>query len=531
MRATYRPRNRFDIRLLAAAVVVFAIGGCETPDLAMRSAQYEPMRLSPASSSPAPGESAAIPTIDSVAAMTGPSAPAAPGTTETLNEALTSAYLINPVLNAERARLRATDEQVAVAKSGLRPTVTGFGDTSYANTHNDVASGNRLGLENFGPSGDIISDGMTHPRGYALQLSQPLFEGFQNLNAIRQAKSSVQAARETLRATEQTILLGAVTAYVNVVRDQAIVRLRENNVAVLTELLKQTRGQVDTGEVTRTDVAQAEARLSSGIAFLSAAQADLKVSRAAYEQVVGHPPGKLVSPPSIFNRLPKSLDEATSLGDGQNPVILGSVYDEEASLYLVNRIVGELLPTVSVEAQYEQRFDLSKTFEGEEVTTVIGRVKVPLYQGGGVAARVRQAKEINVALRRRVEDARLTAHSDVLASWGILQSSPQVIASAQAAVAANKIAFDGMRQEQKVGQRSTLDILDTQRDLVEAEIELVVALRDRIVAEYALAAAVGSLDAQSLGLSVHRYDPIEHYDIVKDKWVGLRPPEPTAVDQ
>ena len=227
---------------------------------------------------------------------------------------MSNAYLINPVLNSERARLRATDEQVAVAKSGLRPTISATGDAAFQNQETDIVGGSRSNVPkcdsatratepafcasldaseaNFGPNGDIASDGVTHPRGYSVQLTQPIFEGFQNLNAIRQAKSTVQAAREGLRAVEQTVLLDAVTAYVNVVRDQAVVRLRESNVEVLTEQLRQTKDRFDVGEVTRTDVAQAEARRSDAITQLYAAQANLKTSRATYEQIIGHPPGE-----------------------------------------------------------------------------------------------------------------------------------------------------------------------------------------------------------------------------------------------
>jgi outer membrane protein len=192
--------------------------------------------------------------------------------------------------------------------------------------------------------------------------------------------------------------------------------------------------------------------------------------------------------------------------------------------------MGELLPTVSLEAQYRQRYDLSKALDGQEATTVSGRLTVPLYQGGGVAARIRQAKQTNTQYKRQVESARLSAHSDVLANWGILQSSAAEINSARAAVAANKIALEGTGKEQAVGHRTTLDVLNAQRELVDSEIGLVIALRDRIVAEYSLAAAVGRLDAQSLGLSTPYYDPTEHYDDTKGKWAGLRPPGPPDAD-
>src|SRR5262245_56531608 len=484
-----------------------------------------------------------------------------PARAETIEEALADAYLINPVLNAERARVRAIDEEVALAKSGLRPFIFGSADTSFLNTNTSVNQGsgcNTLSSDTglltgpvnqafptnaptttgaiplsdaFGQGNAQEDDGVTHPRGYAVNLTQPLFEGFRNLNAIRQAKSTVQAAREALRTVEQTVLLDAATAYVNVVRDQAIVRLRENDVAVLTEQLKATKDRFDVGEVTRTDVAQAEARRSEALATLAAAQANLKASRAAYEQIVGHPPGNLVTPASIRHLLPSTLDEAMTLGDGENPLILATVYNEESSLYAVERIMGEMLPDVQLEAQYEKRFDTFSTSDSQETTRVVGRLNVPFYQGGGVSARVRQAKETNNQLKKEVEDARLRVHADVIANWGILQSSGPAITSAEAAVAANKIALTGVREEEKVGQRTTLDVLDAQRELLNSQIGLVTALRDRVVAEYALYTAVGRMDAQTLGLRVPYYDPIEHYDIVKNKLFGLRPPPPPAPDE
>src|SRR5262245_32183151 len=220
------------------------------------------------------------------------------------------------------------------------------------------------------PGSGGVSNATTNPRGVSVQLTQPLFEGFQNLNAIRQAKSTVQAARESLRSIEQTVLLDAVTAYVNVVRDIAIVRLRENDVKVLTEQLKATKDRFEVGEVTRTDVAQAEARRSEALSTLAAAQANLKTSNAAYEQIIGHPPGNLETPPSIRGLLPSSLDDAMTLGDGENPLILAAVYQEEASVYAVQQIMGELLPVVTLEAQYDKHFNERQTRETIEQAAV-----------------------------------------------------------------------------------------------------------------------------------------------------------------
>lgn len=463
---------------------------------------------------------------------------------ETLFEALENAYLINPTINAERARLRATDEDVARAMSGFRPNIFGTGEADYLTQHGNIkGQGNDCIARGKPTPSDPIgrciltsgqasaNDGLNHPHGYGVELDQTLFNGFQNLNAVREAKSNVQAGRENLRNIEQSTLLDGVTAYVDVVRDTAVIRLRENNVDVLTEQLKQTKDRFDVGEVTRTDVAQAEARRADALSTLAVAQANLKASRATYERVIGHPPSDLANPPSILHLLPSSLDESMTLGDGENPVILTSVYLEEASLYSVNRIVGQLMPTITAQANYQRFWDLSNFIEEQETTTISARVNVPFYQGGQVAATLRQAKEVNNQRKKEVEDARLRVHADVVSNWGILQSSTAQIESAKAAVEANRIALAGVQEEEKVGQRTTLDVLNAQLEFLSSQIQLVQALRDRIVAEYSLYAAVGRLDAQSLGLSVPYYDPIEHYDIVKNKFWGLKPPSPPTPDE
>ena len=266
------------------------------------------------------------------------------------------------------------------------------------------------------------------------------------------------------------------------------------------------------------------------------AQSNLKTSRATYEQVIGHPPSNLVTPPGITNLLPRTLDEAMTQGDGENPVILSAVYQEEASLYTVNQIIGQLLPHAELNASYSQRFgflntpDVPGSLSLEQADTVVAmaRVTVPLYQGGAVAAEIRQAKETNHQLKKQVEDARLRVHADVVSNWGILQSTLAEIKSARDAVQANQVALTGVQEEERVGQRTTLDVLNAQLELLVSQIGLVTAERDRLVAEYSLTDAIGRLDAQSLGLSVPYYDPIEHYDNVKNKWFGLKPPPPPA---
>lgn len=459
----------------------------------------------------------------------------APAHGESLQQALANAYLVNPTLNAERAAVRAQDENLPIAKANLRPQILGNASKSYINQNSNGPSAVGTGISDGSGTGvdftTFTTDGVTRPFSMGVSLSQTIFAGFQNVNAIRQAKSGIQAAREALRYAEQQVLLQATIAYVDVVRDEAVIRLRENNVNVLTEQLKQTQDRFDVGEVTRTDVAQAEARRADALSTLSVAQANLKSSRATYEQIIGNPPGNLAKPTSIMHLLPNSLSQAKTLGDGENPQILNAVYLEEASLYVVNQITGELLPQVTLEAGYQKDYDVSSRLDEQEATTVTGRVTVPLYQGGGVAARIRQAKEDNHRLKKLVEESRLAVHADVISSWGVLQSTSATIRSAESAVRANKIALAGVREEAQVGQRTTLDVLNAQLEYLESQINLVTAIRDRVVAEYSLYAAIGRMDAQTLGLNVPYYDPFEHYDIVKDKWFGLRPPSPPLPDE
>jgi outer membrane protein len=456
---------------------------------------------------------------------------------ETLAEALADAYLYNPRLNAERANLRATDEGVASAKSGFRPQISGSVDGGLR-----WSESNSPGAVNFNPlpgvggagagvGGGFGGDqGTTYPFSYGVGVNQNIFQGFQNLNAVRGAKAQVQAGRENLRTVERDVLLQAATVYVDVVRDQAVVVLRENDVRVLTEQLKATRDRFDVGEVTRTDVAQAEARRSEALATLATAQANLKSTRATYQQVIGHPPGRLQTPPSILHLLPRDLNEALTIADGENPSILSAVYSEEASLYAIQEAMGQLLPTISLSGNYDKFYAGAGDGRATQSASLFGSLSVPLYQGGGPSAAVRRAKETNTAAKRAVEDARLSVHANTLSQWGILQSSGPAIQAAEAAVSANKIALTGVREEEKVGQRTTLDVLDAQRELLNTQINLVSALRDRIVAEYSLYAAIGRMDAQTLGLSVPYYDPFEHYEIVKNKLWGLAPPEPPLAD-
>jgi outer membrane protein len=425
---------------------------------------------------------------------------------ESLREAMASAYKYNPRLDAERARLRATDEEVPRAMSGYRPRIFGEADVNFQNT-------------NIRP--DTPTEGRLYPKGYALSLQQNLFNGFQTTNAVREAEAGVRAGRENLRDTERAVLLEAVVAYVDVVRDQAVVKLQENNVQVLSRELKATQDRFDLGEVTKTDLAQAQARRAGAVSQLDLARANLKTSRAVYERIVGHPPSNLVDPGVPEKLLPKTIEAALSTGENENALIVGALYREQSSRHTVDRIRGELLPEVNLEASYSDRFDTSRAIDEVESTQVTGRVTVPIYQGGEVSARVRQAKHVHVSRLQEIEQVRTEVRQAVVASWSQLQAARAQVQSDQTQVEANRSALEGVREEEKVGQRTLLDVLNAEQEYLNAQVQLVTTKRNLVVAAYSLLSAIGRLEMPTIGAVANVYDAETHYHEVRRKWWGL----------
>ena len=331
-------------------------------------------------------------------------------------------------------------------------------------------------------------------------LTQPIFRGFRTKNAVSLAEATVRAGWEALRTTEASVLLDAVTAYLDVVRDQAILTLRENNVTVLTRDLSATQARFQAGEVTRTDVEQAKARRAGAVAALDLARANLKTNRAMFERVVGHPPSKLVEPrPSIL--APKNLAESTEIALRESPAVVAALYREQQARFNIDLIRGELLPTVQLEANYARRFDSSPNIEDAESTTVTGRLTVPFYSGGEVEARVRQAKQTHIQRLQEIEQARSEVQAQVVTAWSQLQAAKAAVESDLVAVAANDVALTGVREEEKVGQRTLLDVLNAEQELLNAEVTLVTDRRNVVVASYALVSAIGRLNAQELGVA------------------------------
>lgn len=429
---------------------------------------------------------------------------------ETLTEALAAAYRYNPRIDAERARLRATDEDVARAMSGYRPTFTGNADITYQRTETK-------------PPKFVTEE---EPRGYQLDFTQPIFSGFRTVNAVSESEANVRAARQTLRDVEQSVLLDAVSAYMDVLRDQAIVRLNERNVRVLSNELNATQQRFSVGEVTKTDTAQARARRAGAVSSLDLARANLKTSRANFKQVVGHQPNRLVRPSNYARGLPTSIGEAISIARQENPSVIVALYREQAARYTVARIRGELLPSVQLEAQFRDRYNQGRGNFGfgadeTETTTVLGRLTVPFYQGGEVHARVRQAKHTHVSLIQEIEQARVAAEAAVVAAWARLEAARAQLESDRVRVESNKIALAGVREEERVGQRDLLDVLNAEQEYLNAQIQLETTKRDIVVFSYALLQAIGRLDVLTLGAAGQVYDPEVHYHEVRRQWWGV----------
>lgn len=427
---------------------------------------------------------------------------AQPVRAESLTDALAAAYSSNPTIRAERARQRSTDEQVPAALSGWRPTVEATG---------------QAGQQVYDQPG--ITEKKNNPASVSIQLSQPIFSGFGTLSRTAVAEANVYAGRANLLATEQSVLLRGVAAYMNVVRDRRIVALRQQDVKVLQEQLNAANARFKVGEITRTDVAQARASLSQSQSNLALARSELAASEASYEQIIGRAPGSVVAP-GIPGVMPASLDAALSVAEKANPDIMAAMYIEQAARGQIGVVRSRLLPQASINAQYSTENDAGTSQNRSTVQSYYGRVSVPLYEGGEVYAGVREAKQVASQRRLQVIEAQRGVRQAVIAAWnGYMAAGDSITASAEQ-VKASRLALDGVRQEAMVGQRTTLDVLNAQQELVGAEVRLAQAERDRVVAAYQLLSITGKLTPQDIGLPVENYDPKANYSNTRHRLIG-----------
>ena len=441
--------------------------------------------------------------------------------TFSLKEALATAYETNPQLDAQRAALRATDEGVAQANANWRPSLSFQGSYGYQRTMiGGLGSLTPAQQKSFG----IFADSTNHPMLGQVTLTQPLFRGGRTWAEVGKAKSQVRAGVADLTNVEEGVLLDAVTAYMDVVRDAATVKLRQNNVDVLKKQRDATQEQFKVGELTRTDVSQAQARLAGAQADLTQAVGQLEISRSNFEHFVGRPAMTLEQHPA-FPALPASIDAATDGALGANPMVIAAKEAERAADYAVDDAVGALAPQVSLQGQYQYAHNQAQTEFGignnEHVTAVTGQLTIPLYQGGGEEAMVRQAKQLDAQAKLNIADSQRQVVDATRTAWQNYTAAVASIASNKAQQDANTVALEGVRQEQQVGSRTILDVLNAEQELLNSQVAVVSSERNAEVAAYQVLSAVGRLTARDLGLPVKLYNPNEYYDDNAGRWFGF----------
>jgi outer membrane protein len=421
---------------------------------------------------------------------------------DTIESALAKAYMNNPDFNAQRAALRATDEGVQRARAGLLPS---------------VSASSSLGRQSstYNSSNEVLS-----PRTLGVSVTQSLYNGARVTNQIDQSEKSVLAAREQLRSVEQKVLFGASSGYMAVVRDTAVLKVRQANINVLKEQLRQTEDRFNVGEVTRTDVAQVSAQLAAAEAERSAAQASLASSVASYQQIIGSMPDALADAVPLVNMVPTSLDQALLIGQADHPDIRAARFSVDIAAAGVKIAQGELLPSLSLKGSLTHANDYKAADDEYNDASIVASLTIPLYEGGEVHARVRQLKETLGQRRLEADSALRAVIAEISSAWSQYITSQARIKAAETQIEAATVALNGTREEAKVGQRTTLDVLIADQTLLGAQVNLVTAQTDRVVASYRVLSSVGKLSANSLGLKVKGYDAKVHYDKVKGRLYG-----------
>jgi len=425
---------------------------------------------------------------------------------DSLMDALTKAYAGNPNLAAEQANLRSVDENRPQAVALRRPTITGQAQGGIQ-PQNSQQVGNQT----------------LYPYSASIGVTQPLWTGGRAGAAIEQADYQIKAERANLLNEEETILLQAATAYFDVYNNQAVLDLAINNVKVLSQALDEANARFKAGLATQTDVAQAEARLQSGFADQRQAEANLTNSQAVYRNVVGNWPGVLKPEPPA-TALPTTAEETVARAIVRNPQVLNAQATQEAAKAGVDVANAQLMPSLSLSGLILQANNQQIQTDWQTEAQVLVTLTVPIYQAGAEYSRIRQAKETLGQTKNQVDAAIRLTSQNATEAWQNLQAARAKITSFQAAVKANNIAYAGLVEENRVGTRTTFDVLQGQQDLFASEVNLVNAQHDEAVSSYQIKAVVGELTAQLIGLNTPIYNPQIHYDAVKNQWIGTTPP-------
>lgn len=428
---------------------------------------------------------------------------------ETIFEALGEAYNSNPDLQAQRAYLRSVDENVAIAKSGFRPSVDLVG--GYTDSRNNNDSNN--------------SDDGSRAASVGAKVTQPLFNGFSTLNSVKAADSTVRSEQYNLGNYEQTIFLNASDAYLNVVRDAAIVDLQKSNEQLLKKQLDETEERFNVGELTRTDVAQAKSSLSKATASRISAEGNLQVSRAIYKQIIGKQPQSLSEPDNIHKFLPATFEQALNYTMGNNYEVLASKENLSAKDYGVKANYGSLLPQLAATGEVgKMKNDPRHNGMNDETVNNVEfgvNLTVPLYDAGENRAKIRQSKYAKWQAHEQVMSAERSAVAGITSYWESMVANDAMIKALQDQVNANEIALDGVKKEEALGNRTILDVLNAYQSLLDSQVEVVKARREYYLSAMQVMQAMGKLTAENLKLNVDLYHPKQHYKETRDKWFSL----------
>jgi len=416
---------------------------------------------------------------------------------DTLSDALISAYQTSPTLKINQAALRAADEGVVQAGAGKRPQLDASGSFSLS----DATNATRDYTDAFRAQ---------------LDASLVLYDGGRTEAAVQAARANVASARASLMSVEQGVLLNAISAYVDVRRDARFISLAENNVRVIGQQVAAARDRFDVGEVTRTDVSQADARLASARSNLATSNGAFERSRQAYQLAVGKPPSNLAPPPAL-PQLPASLERAQNIAASEHPAIKASQFAVQAAEFDVVRARGAKRPSVGLGANVTYGVN-TQVFGEDQVSGSLSLTgNMPLIDGGTNDSLVRQALSVLDRRKAELQDTARTVEQETAIAWSNLNVARASIRSSRQQIRAARIAFDGIQEEAKLGARTTLDVLDAEQEVLNAESGLAAALRDEYVAAYNLVSSMGLLTTQYLKLGIEPYDPNAYYQSINKK--------------
>ncbi|MBQ9738310.1 MAG: TolC family outer membrane protein [Alphaproteobacteria bacterium] len=426
---------------------------------------------------------------------------------DTLKDVLAYTYENSLTVTAERAGLKAKDETVVQAKSGYRPSIQA--EASIGRSHNDHTYA----------TSPVSNEYDQTPKDVSVSFVQPVFSGLTTYNTVQATKNQVRSGRFNLKNTEQVTLLDATAVYMDVIRDMAVLDLQINNEKVLKKHLESYRKRFKAGELTRTDVAQSEARVSGAKANRIAAEGQLEVSKANFFSVVGIEPKDLQDVDDLSVKLPETVEQAIDLALKHNPKIRAAHYAEQSALNIVSAKKGALSPSVDIRGAAGKQKEVTQLDEAD-YWQITANLRVPIYQAGSEYAAVREAKQLANQYRILLAKTRQDVRSETTAAWERYQATKAQIQSIKDQIKASKIALEGVIREANVGSRTVLDVLDAEQEHLDNQVSLTKAHREEIVSAFALLSAIGQMNPTGLKLGVETYNPEIYYDEVQSKWIG-----------